>query len=645
MAAGADKAILYDPPGAIGLFDRDRVLLLRFDETTAPIRPQDVDRVCNDFDTNLGTAVVMPDLVPGILGRARVFDGATTGLAARDKVSGATLRTRDLSIQVVATWNAALQLVSGVPGTLVSRGLGTSSAEYVAYGLRLDVVDAPTHTASIRWYWQDIAGADHVQTGVSVVLPPGQWTMLTATRRWASPTQVVLRYYVGDQLLGEVTSANGSIGGGTTGAMQIGYRTSGGVNGKWLAGSIDELLIVDRELCAEEVEATWLRLTRYQPLGVRLFTEMFDDGFPLNTDPSSDQALDVRMTGQALGFCAAQFENIRNNFLPIRAYGSVLADWEQAVRVTPAPSSSIDERRARVIARLAQRLGCSIPGVLAALLELVDCDPADLEIIAFDNTWQDEFTTLSTLRWDLTPTACCTAVAGAAHFAPGAGNFTALDSWLTIASVVSRRSEFATYSEEHALAQLTMTTPQNACDAGVWFGNRITSDYLLLGLRDVAGTFKVVSESFIAGVSQGAVVQATLGANPAAIWLHLYQDPGTTTWRAAWSTASRTAGYAFSAPIVHSGLVHWSGCYFRSTGAMGAAVVDFKDFTLRTPRGSRPNVVYVFRDPALGGHPDIEGAESVIQQIKHAFVNAHIIESKVLRAGVDPGGRTPMGAL
>jgi hypothetical protein len=650
MAAGSDKRISYDPPGAIGLVDQEAVFTIRFNETDSSTKPQDDGLVCNDFDTTLVGNTAMPALVPAAVGRGRLFDGATTGIGARDRVSGATLLTRDMSIQAILSWDAAGQLAAAVPGNIISRGLGTSPAEYIGYRLRLDVVSAPTFTGLLRWAWMDIGGTEHLQAGAQVTITPGQFTMLTATRRWVSPTQVELRYYVGDQLIGSVTSADGSIGGGTTGAIQIGYRSTAGVNSNWYAGIIDEIQIVDRELVLEEIEATWLRITRYQVLGTQLFLENHDQGFPMSTDPGSDVQLDTRMVGQSLGFAAAHIEDLRANFLPTRAYGRNLELWEQLVRPVVGGSPDVQARRDRVVARLRQRRGVSIPGLQDALVDLVDADVNALEFLAFDNRWSDAFNTISSLRWDLTPASASlatpTATAGSARFAPGAGSFTMQGDegvWLAIAAGVSRSSELSTNQGEHALAKMTMTTPQSGLESGVWFGNRATSSYVLLGLRDTAGSFQVVTESFVGRVSQGLVVRDTLAGNPAAIWLHLYNTG--TSWQAAWSIVSRTSGYATSATFAGPNQVHWSGCYLRSIGAIGAPVVNFDDFTLWTPNGSRSLVAYVYRNPALGGAPDIEGSQSVIRAIKHSFTEGGIITSKTFRLAVDGCDRVPMGAL
>lgn len=646
MPAGADKAIVYDPPGAIGLVDREAILQLRFDEVNDGTRPRDTVPVCQDFDVGIHGTVAMPEVTSAVLGRGRQFNGVTTGIGARDLQAGATLLTRDMSIQVVLSWDCATQAANS-PGVIVSRGIGGTTVEQTAYGIRLDVVDAPSFTGLLRWFWQDTSGTERLQAGAQVVIPPGQFTMLTATRRWITPTSVELNYYVGDQLIGTVTSVDGSIGGGTTGAMQIGYRTTGGTtNTDFYAGIIDELLILDRELCQEEIEMTWLRLTFLQPQATEVIKQMMDPGYPACEDAGSDTQLDIRMEGHALGFVASHVENLRRNFLPQRAYGTTLEQWEQAVTVTPAPVDGIKARRARVLARLAQHNGCSVLGIQQALAELIDCDPAALEILSYDDTIRDSFdTTVSPILWDMT--AGITGAGGKAHFAPGAGTYQIfaqprIEGWCTMATGISRPDEFTNNLGEHVMVKLAVTTPQSGAEFGLWIGDRGARNFVTIGLQDSSGTFRIVTEVFANGIAPlGQTVQATLGGNPAAIWLYLYQAG--TQWVAAWSTTSATAGFTSTAPFDGPAQVRQAGLYLRSNIAIAAPVADFDDFVLWMPNATRPMGAFVFRDPALGGSPDIEGANSVIDGLKHAYVTATLTESKAFRVGIDPLGRTPLG--
>ena len=247
--------------------------------------------------------------------------------------------------------------------------------------------------------------------------------------------------------------------------------------------------------------------------------------------------------------------------------------------------------------------------------------------------------------------------AGKARFAPGAGDYTLSNTarnWRTIARPVSQPVApidpilgFA-IGGSHTLAKLVFTTPQNNTEVGVWVGDKSLGNYLLLGLKQ-DGVFKVVTESFIAGVSQGLVAQVALGANPAAIWLHLSQATegfSAGQWVPKWSTVGPFTTVSTGAAITFTNQIHWSGLYLRGQPVAGT-VADFDDFILWTPNGTRPFNAYVFRDPGLGGQPDLEAAHSVIHEIKHAFTHATIITSRAVLCD-DPGSgcdRGPMGAL
>ena len=654
MAAGGDKIITYDPPGAIGLVDNDALLLVRFDETDTTTRPKDETGVLGDLDiVGAAAGLTMPQLVDGAVGRARRFVPANlTGLAAKDLVPGSTLITRDLSIQVIMSWNAAQQLAAGAPGTIIARGLSTGTVEFVAYGLQIAVVDAPSFTGQLQWFWQDIAGTLHVEAGAQFV-NNGNMTMLTATRRWISPTSVLLRYYIGDQLIGTVQSADGSIGGGTTGTTLIGVRTSAvPANINFLAGNIDELLVLDRELCAEEIEATWLRITKYQPLGVQLFRETIPRGFPIPKEPTSDPQLEIRMVGQVLGYAAAKAEEFRANFLPQRAYGQVLADWIEATRVTPAPGDDIDTKRSRVLARLRQKQGIAPPGIQVALSGLLGGAPTSaLQLISLSNVMRDEFTTLDTLRWDMTPAAAATLVGNAARFTPAAGTYLAAPAgaWRTMVAPISQSTLANVVGQERILGKVQMVTPQSGAEVGVLVANRGADRYLLLGLRDNAGTFQIVTEVFDRWVSSGTVVRATLGGNPASLWLYLHQQSDG-TWIAEWSTTSETTGYTASAPFAAFGTnpVYNAGAYFRSTGALaGAAAADVDMLSVYAPNGIRTFNAFVLLDRALGFNPDIAACRSVLREIRHGFTFATFITSRNCLAN-DPdcgAGVAPCGPL
>lgn len=620
------QVIAFDPPGTIGLYDGVAVVLLRFDETETANRPRDAAGVLGDLEP--GADMTLPEVVDAVTGRGRLFaagDGgvAVNGLVGVDLDSGASLVTRDLTIQAILSWDMAGQNAAGVDGTIIARG--------AAFSFALSVYDLATRRARV--------GASTLFT-----MPEG-FVLLTVTRRWASPDLAVWRYYLGDTLLGEESVVPG-IGGATIDPVHVGFGADGS---EPFVGILDELLVLDRELTREEVESTWLRITRFQPLGYQLLLELHDPGFPLPNDPASDVQLETRMWGHALGYAAALAENLRRNFLPGRAYGEVLEAWEEAVGAVPAPPDDVDTRRARVVALLRQRRGSSIPGLHDALAGLVGVDVSDLEFLAFDNTQRDDFGELiRDERWEMGAPDTWGSWPGAyaCYPDPPAGGYYTFDGvtrlWLTLTTAVQGDGR-----EAHIVTRLQITVPTSNAEPGIYFGNFATGDYLLLGLRDTGGTFQIVTESFVGSVTQGLVVQATLPGNPEALWLHLYQQATPGSWTAAWSTTSAIAGYTLSPTITHPTLQNLGGYYLRSNGAMAVPTISFSDFVLRAPYGDRPFAAYVYRDAGYGGLTDVAGAHAVISAIKHAFIDGTIITSKSFLCDDDSSlcDRGPLGGF
>lgn len=325
-----------------------------------------------------------PTIVDSWGGRGRLFDASLqTVLEGSDAVPGATLVTRDASVQAIVRWDLADQSAVNVRGALYVRGKMTSASEYVSAAVELRVINAGLGIGELGWMWQDIGGVVRRQVGGHFYSVPGAYVMLTATRRWVSPTKVVLRHFLGDKLLSEVESVDGSIGGGTTGTTTIGARFGGIVYTDFFDGVLDELRVVDYELTAEEIQATWLRLTKYQPLGYELVKDFHPPGFPISQNPSSRVQRESNIWGQTLGYAGAQAENMRANMLPDRAYGPVLEQWEGIMRQPAKPGDSVDTRRARVVGRLRQRAGVSPPGVREALKGLIETDEDNVDILAF----------------------------------------------------------------------------------------------------------------------------------------------------------------------------------------------------------------------------------------------------------------------
>lgn len=648
----------------------ESTIFLRLNETTDSVRPRDDAGGLLDLETggafSLG-ATNMPPIVDGAVGFARSFGGAssTQGVAARDVVPGSTLHNRDVSVQAILTWDIAL--ASGAnPGTIIARGTGASAAEYVAYGLEVRLVNAANLIGELRWLWMDTAGVLKTQIGAHFQARSG-FMMITATRRWVSSSEVVLRYYLADELIGEVPSVDGSIGGGTTALTTLGMRYTGGAFSRWYGGKIDELRVVPRELTHEEVKATYRRITIQQPNGYTLLRELHDPGFPMSRDPSSRVQRETRLWGDALGFAAAQADNMRDNIMPDRAYGRPLEQWEGVTAEPPKPGDSVDTRRARVVGHLRQRAGESIDGVKAAVKDLADTDTSNLVFLAFNNTIEDSaFVGPDSKRWWADPVAQWTSPGDTELRVQAAlGANIVFDgptrNWYRcLMSVDGYRSGYGGGAMQcQAVAKLAPTTIPQGAECGLVFYDFAKNNALLFGLRqnDAGGTYQVASEVFLRGVSQGATIHAT--SSLATHWFRLGQDvnpslaPGDgealVPHTVQWSTTSATAGFS-SAARSFCFVVNWVGFYARAmtdTTLNSGLDVRFDDAIVRARHSARPFHWYVYRNPALAGRPDKDGVTNVIKGLSQAHTKGRLITatSMLCDDATLLCDSTPMGAI
>jgi hypothetical protein len=232
------------------------MVMLRFDEPKNEVLPSDVDGDLEDLHAPQGAT--LPDVVNGIVGYAREFAAIDlTALAAQDQSEGDSLFTRTVSIQAILRWDIDDQAASGQRGVIICRGVGGSSSERVAYGLELRVVNAAARIGEVRFFWENLAGDLFTAVGGHFRMTRARETlMLTAVRRWSSQRDVVVRYYLGDQLLNEAIANDGEIGGGTSGTTSIGARGDG-VTAPTAATLDTTTMAVPRNVGVWTAEVTW----------------------------------------------------------------------------------------------------------------------------------------------------------------------------------------------------------------------------------------------------------------------------------------------------------------------------------------------------------------------------------------------------
>lgn len=645
----------------------DPEIFFRFDDHDSDfkVRPRDAAGNLDDLDAE--PTYTLPAIVDGIVGNARRFP-LTTGclITGRDLVPGSTLMQRDCTVRAVISIDALQQNSTGAPGALIVRGRGDSAAEYQAFGIEFRVVNIAQRVLEVRWFWQDAAGVLKTQVGAHFVAD-GRWTIITCTRRWISSTSVLLRHYVGDTLIGETISSDGSIGGGTTGQLAIGYARVAGAWTKPIIADIDEIQVYNRELTVEEISATWDRITYQQPRGYQLLMELHDPGFPLPSSQGSDVLKESRMWGYGLGFAMAQAENVRDNILPDAAYGDILTRWERVAKAVPKASDDIDTRRRRVVANLAARAGASLTGLADILAEFVATNTTNLAYLAFDNTIARSFLASVAFvdeEWLFTTGATWTATATGERIQPGAGTYAfdgaSLFNWWTAEYSIPANNPDNEGRECCAALQWSITTLASQGECGVYLKNGITNSYLMIGIRNNAGTYQIVSQRIVAGVADPVVVQASLGAvAPASVWLRIRQGKPSTIGSffldhtVEWSTTSAIAGFttAIVTMPVTGARFQWAGAYWRTIfgggATVGASSLFLAAWGLYAPYGDRTFELYVYRDPALAGTPDTTGAHNALQIIRQAHTEYEFISSKSTLCDTDGSycDRTPLGGI
>lgn len=638
--------------GNIGLLvDDDTVALWTFAEVAGVACSDQVGTV----DDLAADGVDLPSIVPdGAWAQSIARNFTDGGFVAGDR-TGAELTsaiTRDLTIQAILSIP-----LDGTPrATIVARGLGGSSAERVAFALEVHPIGGGgTDTHTIRLCWEDSAGVETIDTGADFVAPPTgvEVLLVTATRRWEASDRVVCRYYIGGDLVGESTSTGGAIAGDTTGHLSIGCRKVAGVFDRRWASTIDELKITAHEMQAEQVAATWRRLAVHQPAGAELVQALPAPGAPISGNPDSRIQRLLRLAGQALGLAAARGEQL-GDIMPDRAYGRVLERWEQLAGLPSLGLASVEARRVRLVAHL-RRKGWTEDNVFDAVAVLLDADAGDLELDNFSNTYGDTFATLRAERWNAEIGASSQGwdVTGGklrARAAVADGlrlDGTHRDGLACMMSITHARAIYVA-------ARVTLTSlPNDGAEAGLYLRHGHNGDHLFLGVRNTAGVYEVVSQRFRGNVAIDAVpvVQATVTS--ADRWLRFRRLEGGsfigTIADAPIEVGWSADGVTYStASITWSNVFRWSGFYARGDASIaGNLDVRFSDWHARTPYGSRPFTVYVFRDLGLGGSPDVLGASALLRRFRHAYVHAAAITSRSVLcddtgSGCDLG---PMGGI
>lgn len=651
-----------DVPGNIGLVRHPlEVVRLTLHERDG-VMPSDVAGGLKDLAPP--AAHDAPASVSSWTGLGREFVPAgPTALIAVDQDDADTLVTRDCTIQALLTLNLAA--ASGVM-TLFCRGIGGSTSEYYAAGLELENQGGANHgKIDVRWFWATAAGTLKTQTAATFMWPgDGVPFLLTATRRWVSSTEVVIRYFVDEQLVSEVTSVDGDIGGGTTGTTSIGARRTSGTWGRYFSGTIDQLQVIAAEVSPEEIAATWARLAIHQPDGVARMAALSPPGAPWFTDRGSRIARLGKCVGQLLALPAALAEQLRANWLPDRADADTLARWEALLGLAPKARDSLDVRRTRVVAFLRRDNGYSVPQIQAALSGPFDLDAEDVELIEFTPTVTDGFATLETERWHLEPAAArWSIVSGRLRLSALSADAARWDEsyrepvhartalYVASGGVPERQAA----ARRGCIVQVKMdnisTVPSETL-VGLMLYSFVSGDALWFGILNDGGYWKLGYRSFVSGVASSFTEMENFGPSDPTSYLRATSSSTVDgTWTLEFLASSFDGAALFSATVALGAAFepdYAALAAYKDDTSFGANFsADFDDFLARSPQSERAYAWYAYRDPGDPGAPDMIGANKTVRKLRPAHTHAAAISSRSLLcddegSGCDLG---PMGAL
>lgn len=625
------------------------IVLLHFNEA-AGVMPSDATHNLEDLGPDAGSTAPAP--VSAFTGFGRSFlQASLTGLVTHDIADPGTVLLRDVSIEALLSITLA---GAGGAQTVICRGLSDGSAgENVCWGLELQEQAGHAGYLEVRMFWEDSAGARHVApAGVYQHPGDGEEIHLVATRRWESAASVVVRYYVAGEQIAEVVSTAGDIAGGTTGHTTVGGRKHAGAWTGFLNGVIDELRVTNYELSPDEVKQTWERLTVHQPNGVLMFAGLSPVGVWWYADPSNTIGRFVRVIGQTMGFTVASIEELRTMWLADRAPLTTIGRWEACCGIIPRPHDSLDRRRTRVLAFLAREGGFAIPIIKLLFLDLLDVNSVDdIEILEFTNTTEEGFDTLDLQRWLIGEAATWAPVGGVLQVTQVAG---ADLRWYAGGPTSYIRTPLAaTDGYQFAAVKLVSfwaTLPANTF-VGLWMHDRVTGDALWFGVQDVAGVRKLGWRAQVGHVLGAFNVLVTPSLDQP-YWLRIASSAGLTAgmFDLSWSITGPNTG--FTVATVNAGIVvpQWAGVAATCTDAATATnlTATFDDFKAFSFNGLWTFEWFLYRDPALPGTADMDGAQALLQRVKPAHTFAGVCSSKSVLCN-DPifgrAARGPCGAV
>ena len=629
-------------------------VLWRFDEPDVGVQPRDEARNIDDLVPVAGTA---PAVTDAFLGPGRQF-AATQAFRGAELVAHATRLRRNMALEAVLSFEAG-KIADGTY-TIVARGRSGSAPERRLFGLRLETASG---VVTLRMFWERAGGGQATVPGAAFIVPgtTGQpFFYVAAVRRWVSTVDVLVDYYVNGQLVETTSSAHGDIVDGDGGTITVGCRGDGtGGYEHYFIDILDEVRISCDDRTAEEIRQTYRQIFGYPRHSYETMLALLPPGQAWSRDPASAVQRELMVEADALGLPWGLAQELGDDFLPDRAT-KTLTRWEAVTRLAPGPLETYASRRARVVGHLRKIHGYSRDKIRQAVYRLLDVDLDDVALLENSNHWSDDFADAAVDgRWFQEPNdGTILEASGVLKLAIQVGDDARWTATMRRAvacrlALVGRQPQGAygarVSQEYEVIAHMDGRTLVNGAECGIFLLDKVTEDAHLFGVRHAGGAPFMFHKRIKAGVLTGPT---SLGTSPvdsySDFWLRIRQletgnldlDYSLVGSDGPWTTLA--AAQASITDPTNAGVF-----LQQDTAPAGAGSdVTWADWLVRTPQGRLVYQWYLYRDPGLGGAPDIAGAQLVVDRMKPAHTQGSVCQSDGFRCD-DPYSlcdRDPLGA-
>lgn len=610
-----------------------------------------VDRAGNVGDLATPAGLTTPAIVQGRWGRAREF-GASKAFLAADVVTDATILARDVTLFGWIDF-AIGNFINGQVGKVVQRQDGAGA---VMFGFEVERVSATS--IKVRAFWDGPTAAS--TAGITLTIPTTDGFMIGAVRTWNATADVDVRYFVNGDLVGAENVTEGDILPTSGGDMALGYDQI--AVGDYLPDDsvIEFLQLEDDAITDEEMRQLYRRVAVHQPNGYKILRAFLPPPAPgggtgWSRDPDSFVQRWIAAEGDGLGAEIADIERFREDYLPDRAYGGALEDWERITGQAPLPTDTVQARRDRVLTFLRVVLGFNVPDIKTALEPAFGLTSAQIEIIEGKNRHDSTLAaTPAFMRHRPGVHSGASYGSGRLNIAADAGE---VAHWLTDTAPMLRqpigggRRDFrlsgdyvaADHHFDVEVRIFSRTLPNDGEATGlIFYPGKIVNPVLgpqavFFGLRNVAGSIDLAVYTYT-GISGWQQAGATLSVAPAVPLYIRARNDGGGLFSFFWDsvgpgiTANETQLAVSGTPAEYVSIINQR---FDDQALASNIFGEYDGW--RSKFFDDPATLHwiAYRDPGLGGTYDLQAGDAAIDRLEPSHTNGGAVSDKDMLAG-DP---------